>query len=50
MDGHGRWQDSGSYRIVTKEGVLGLSDGMREMVLERLRDEERKAKSEKGGN
>ena len=36
-DGAGRWQDSGTYRIVTREGILGLSDYMREKVVERLR-------------
>ncbi|KAF3043597.1 hypothetical protein E8E11_005627 [Didymella keratinophila] len=42
VDGMGRivegsWQDSGSYRIVTREGVLGLSEFMRGKVVERLR-------------
>lgn len=43
VDGRGRivegsWQDSGSYRVVTREGVLGLSEFMRGKVVERLRE------------
>lgn len=33
----GSWQDSGSYRVVTREGVLGLTEFMRGKVVERLR-------------
>ncbi|KAF3041308.1 hypothetical protein E8E12_004941 [Didymella heteroderae] len=32
----GSWQDSGSYRVVTREGVLGLTEFMRGKVVERL--------------
>lgn len=35
-DGNGRWQDSGTYRVVTREGVLGLTGYMREKVVEEL--------------
>jgi hypothetical protein len=37
----GNWQDSGSYRIITREGMLGLTDYMRERVVERLRSMEK---------
>jgi len=44
VDGHGRYQDSGSYRIVTREGILGLSPFLREKLVERLKEEERTSK------
>jgi hypothetical protein len=44
-DGHGRWQDSGTYRIVTREGVLGLTGYMREKVVQRLGEIEREMQS-----
>ncbi|KAF1917573.1 hypothetical protein BDU57DRAFT_586259 [Ampelomyces quisqualis] len=37
-DGSGGWQESGTYRIVTREGILGLTGFMREKVVERLRE------------
>lgn len=40
IDGTGRWQESGTYRIVTREGVLGLSDFLRGKLMERLKMEE----------
>ncbi|KAH0559476.1 hypothetical protein GP486_004011 [Trichoglossum hirsutum] len=40
VDGHGRYQSSGTYRIVTREGILGLSPFLREKLVERLRSEE----------
>ncbi|KAI9860418.1 MAG: hypothetical protein M1813_006076 [Trichoglossum hirsutum] len=40
VDGHGRYQPSGTYRIVTREGILGLSPFLREKLVERLRSEE----------
>lgn len=40
----GSWQDSGSYRIVTREGVLGLTEFMRGKVVERLRELEEQIK------
>lgn len=42
VDGTGNWQGSGTYRVVTREGILGLTDFMRAKVVERLREEERK--------
>ena len=49
VDGSGQivqvsWQDSGSYRIVTREGVLGLSEFMRGKVVEKLRELEAQIK------
>ncbi|KAJ9165384.1 hypothetical protein NKR19_g485 [Coniochaeta hoffmannii] len=47
VDGHGEiignFQPSGTYRIVTNEGILGLSDYLREKLVSRLRAEERKS-------
>jgi len=40
--GEGRWQESGTYRVVTRDGILGLSDFLRGKVVERLRVEEEK--------
>lgn len=40
VDGHGRYQPSGTYRIVTREGILGLSPFLREKLVQRLRLEE----------
>ncbi|KAI9797566.1 MAG: hypothetical protein M1835_007830 [Candelina submexicana] len=47
VDGHGRfvggkgnYQPSGTYRILTREGILGLSPNLRDKVVERLRREE----------
>lgn len=37
-DGAGRWQDSGTYRVITREGILGLSDYMMERVKDRLKE------------
>ncbi|KAJ4299387.1 hypothetical protein N0V90_004632 [Kalmusia sp. IMI 367209] len=34
----GNWQDSGTYRIVTREGTLGLSSFLREKLVQRLRE------------
>lgn len=44
--GVGRYQESGSYRVVTREGVLGLSPYLRERVVERLRGEEERIRRE----
>ena len=49
VDGSGRivqgsWQDSGSYRIVPREGVLGLSEFMRGKGVEELRELEAQIK------
>ncbi|KAF2133681.1 hypothetical protein P153DRAFT_372286 [Dothidotthia symphoricarpi CBS 119687] len=43
VDG-GNWSESGTYRIVTREGILGLTDFMRGKVMERLRELEREIK------
>lgn len=40
VDGTGRYQVSGTYRICTNDGILGLSDFMREKLVERLKIEE----------
>lgn len=42
VDGTGGYQESGSYRILTREGCLGLSPYLRGKVIERLKEEERK--------
>ncbi|KAH7400034.1 hypothetical protein BKA64DRAFT_473197 [Cadophora sp. MPI-SDFR-AT-0126] len=39
----GNWQESGTYRVITREGVLGLSDFLRGKLVERLMEEEKKA-------
>ncbi|KAL5117058.1 hypothetical protein ACEQ8H_005017 [Pleosporales sp. CAS-2024a] len=44
-DGTGRWQDSGTYRIVTREGILGLTDYMRGKVVQELRRLEKEMQS-----
>lgn len=38
----GNWQASGSYRVITREGILGLSDFLRGKLVERLKEEEKK--------
>lgn len=45
VDGTGRYQKSGTYRVVTNEGVLGLSKHLRERVVERLKELEEQAKT-----
>jgi hypothetical protein len=40
----GSYQESGTYRIVTREGILGLSDFMRGKLVERLRQMEAEEK------
>lgn len=40
VDTHGHYQPSGTYRIVTREGILGLSPFLREKLIQRLRQEE----------
>lgn len=40
----GSWQDSGSYRVVTREGVLGLTEYMRGKVVVRLQELEAQIK------
>ncbi|OQN97018.1 hypothetical protein B0A48_16822 [Cryoendolithus antarcticus] len=45
VDGHGRYQEAGTYRICTREGVLGLSAYLRGKVVERLREMEEEGKT-----
>lgn len=47
VDGHGRYQSSGTYRMVTRDGILGLSDYLRGKLVERLRIEEANVKNQK---
>jgi len=44
VDGHGRWQDAGTYRIVTNDGILGLTDYVRVKLIDKLKEEEAKEK------
>ena len=37
---NGSYQESGTYRVVTREGILGLSDFMRGKLVERLQQME----------
>lgn len=39
-DGHGKYQQSGTYRICTRDGVLQLPDYLRRRLVERLKIEE----------
>ncbi|KAK0745359.1 hypothetical protein B0T21DRAFT_448369 [Apiosordaria backusii] len=39
----GNYQSSGTYRIVTNQGILGLSPFLQEKLIARLREEESKA-------
>ncbi|KAH7326276.1 hypothetical protein B0I35DRAFT_474938 [Stachybotrys elegans] len=41
----GKAQPSGTYRVLTNEGILGLSPFLRQKLVERLRQEEAKEKS-----
>ncbi|MCJ1407111.1 hypothetical protein MMC19_001181 [Ptychographa xylographoides] len=45
VDGSGRYQESGSYRVITRDGILGLSPFLRDRLVERLREEEERMKS-----
>ncbi|KAI2639077.1 hypothetical protein GGS26DRAFT_373271 [Hypomontagnella submonticulosa] len=38
----GEFEPSGTYRIITNEGILGLSDFLRTKLIEKLKEEERK--------
>ncbi|KAL8713261.1 MAG: hypothetical protein Q9225_006805 [Loekoesia sp. 1 TL-2023] len=42
VDQHGNYQTSGTYRICTRDGILGLSPFLRQRLIERLRQEEQK--------
>ncbi|KAL9085715.1 MAG: hypothetical protein Q9165_007464 [Trypethelium subeluteriae] len=41
VDGNGRYQESGTYRICTREGILGLSPYLRERLVARLKELEK---------
>ncbi|KAJ9658630.1 hypothetical protein H2201_007710 [Coniosporium apollinis] len=41
---NGNYQSSGTYRVVTREGILGLSKYLRERVVERLKELEAQQK------
>jgi hypothetical protein len=43
-DGTGRYQESGTYRVCTRDGVLMLSDYLRGKLVEALKREEAKSK------
>jgi hypothetical protein len=47
VDGNGRYQPSGTYRICTNDGILGLTDFMRKKVVERLTVQEAAEKNKK---
>ena len=38
VDGTGRYQESGSYRMCTNEGILGLSPYLRGKLVEKLKE------------
>jgi hypothetical protein len=40
VDGTGRYQPSGTYRMITRDGLLGLSSFLREKLVQRLKVEE----------
>ncbi|KAF6818451.1 hypothetical protein CSOJ01_01831 [Colletotrichum sojae] len=42
----GNLEPSGTYRIITNEGILGLSPYLKQKLIERLRAEDKKDKSE----
>ncbi|KAF2139291.1 uncharacterized protein K452DRAFT_360547 [Aplosporella prunicola CBS 121167] len=42
---NGNYQDAGTYRICTREGILGLSPYLRERLVERLKELEEKERS-----
>jgi hypothetical protein len=44
-DKTGHYQESGTYRLVTRKGVLGLTDFMMAKLVEALKAEEAKEKS-----
>jgi hypothetical protein len=40
VDGNGRYEQSGTYRVCTNDGILGLTDFLRQRLVERLKLEE----------
>jgi hypothetical protein len=45
VDGTGRYQAGNTYRIVTREGILGLSTYLREKLVEKLKELDQQARS-----
>ena len=45
VDGHGNYQASGTYRLVTREGILGLTPYLMDKLVERLKVEEANVKN-----
>lgn len=45
VDGTGRYQASGTYRIVTREGILGLSPFLKARLVERLKEQDANMRS-----
>lgn len=43
VDGDGGYQVSGTYRLITPDGMLGLTDFLREKVVKRLEEEAKKS-------
>ncbi|PGH20728.1 hypothetical protein AJ80_03488 [Polytolypa hystricis UAMH7299] len=41
IEGNGNYQSSGTYRIITRDGILGLSPFLREKLVARLRSKEK---------
>lgn len=46
-NGFGNYQESGTYRLVTRDGVLGLPDTLMKRLVERMRLEEAAIKNKK---
>ena len=44
-DGTGHYQESGTYRVVTRDGILGLTDFLRGKLVEALKKEEARLNS-----
>ncbi|KAJ5217125.1 hypothetical protein N7468_010133 [Penicillium chermesinum] len=42
VDGDGKYQASGTYRVVTRDGILGLSDFLRGKLVQRLKELDKK--------
>lgn len=40
VDGHGHYQSSGTYRLVTRDGIFGLGQYLRQKLVQRLKIEE----------
>ena len=44
VDGNGRYQKSGTYRIMMQEGTLGLSDFLRQKLVTKLKELDEQAR------